>query len=354
MAWPAAIESALEAPAGARFYKSALQLNPYQYLVDNGKASRYPDEAAYNSAIVAKLQALAIEVVGIADHFRVKESAALADAIRAAGIVVFPGFEAMSKDGAHFLCLFDPTRDLAEIERTIGACGVHGSGKGATGTLDSQELLAKAREWRSVFVAAHVVAANGLLTTLKGTARANVWKSDDLLACSISGPIESTADGYRKILGNTDPAYSRDRPVAVLNAQDVSDPSDLDKPGSWCWIKASELTVDGLRQAFLDPDSRVRLGSEKEPEPHTEFVAIAWQGGFLDGVGFRLNENLNTLIGGRGSGKSTVVESIRFALGSQALGEESRKAHQGIVQKVLRAARVRTRHGAPTLRWAAR
>ena len=123
----------------------------------------------------------------------------------------------------------------------------------------------------------------------------------------------------------------------MINAQDVCSPSDFDKPGASCWIKMSEVSVEGLRQAFLDPDSRVRLTSDRLPEDHAEFVSIVWQGGFLDGAAIHFNENLNVLVGGRGTGKSTVVESLRYVLGLEPVGEEARKAHDGIVRHVLRS-----------------
>ena len=100
-----------------------------------------------------------------------------------------------------------------------------------------------------------------------------------------------------------------------------------------------EVSIDGLRQAFLDPGSRIRLNSKEEiytPDEHVEIVAIGWEGGFLDGVEVNLNPNLNVLIGGRGTGKSTVVESIRSALGLDPIGDEAHKAHDGIIRQVLR------------------
>jgi DNA repair exonuclease SbcCD ATPase subunit len=78
------------------------------------------------------------------------------------------------------------------------------------------------------------------------------------------------------------------------------------------------------------------LASDPVPEEHEEFLALTWQGGFLDGAAIHFNENLNVLIGGRGTGKSTVIESLRYVLGLEPLGEDARKAHEGIVRYVLR------------------
>lgn len=336
MGWSAAIEAALAAPAGARFRKCALQVNPFQYVIEHGKKTAFADEAAYNASMVKALLAEKVEVIAVTDHYRVRTSVSLWTAAVAAGIVVLPGFEAVTKEGVHFLCLFDPSKSAEAIERAIGACGVHGDGIGAVGELDSIELLEKGKGWGAVFVAAHVVANGGLLVTLKGASRAAVWRHELLMACSLPGPASAAQDAHRNILRNTDKAHHRPRPVAIVNAQDISAPGDVAGPGASCWIKVSEVTVQGLRQAFLDPESRVRLKSDAVPDPHTELLAVAWEGGFLDGVGFRLNENLNALIGGRGSGKSTIVESIRYALGLEPLGADARKAHQGIVKGVLR------------------
>jgi ABC-type cobalamin/Fe3+-siderophores transport system ATPase subunit len=66
-------------------------------------------------------------------------------------------------------------------------------------------------------------------------------------------------------------------------------------------------------------------------------VALVWEGGFLGGTRVHLNENLNVLVGGRGAGKSTIVESLRFVLGMSTDADEAKRLHEGIIQKVLRA-----------------
>ena len=148
------------------------------------------------------------------------------------------------------------------------------------------------------------------------------------------------------IVENKNPDYCRDYPVgeelaiAVVNARDIVKPNDLDDPSATCWIKMSEISVEGLRQAFLDPGSRIRLNpqeGELETQDHAELVAITWEGGFLDGAAVHFNPNLNVLLGGRGAGKSTVIESVRYVLGLEPIGEDALKAQQGIVRQVLRS-----------------
>src|SRR5579859_7746272 len=155
------IEAALKFPNGARFYRCALQVNPFEYLVRHQKQVSYKTEAAYNSAMVDACREAKIEVIGVTDHYRVKHSHSLVRAARAAGLWAFNGFEAVAKDGVHFLCLFDPDKDDV-LERFIGDCGVHSeSEKSPTGDKDTQELLDCAKTWGGICIAAHVAADGG-------------------------------------------------------------------------------------------------------------------------------------------------------------------------------------------------
>ena len=331
------LNTALALPNGTRFYRCALQVNPFAYLARHNRQTTFQSEEEYNAAIVDACLETGIEVIGVTDHYRVAESKGLVKASRAAGLFAFSGFEAVTKDGVHFLCLFDPDRDDM-LERFIGECGVRDTTKTSpTGTLDSTELLAQAKEWGSICVAAHVAADGGLLRKLNGQPRANAWKSPDLLACALAGPISDAPDNIRPILENKDVEHKRPRPVAVMNASDVNDPEDLKKDGASCFIKMSSVSVEALRQAFLDPESRIRLNSDPQAEPHAEFLAVTWEGGFLDDTAVHFNGNLNVLVGGRGTGKSTMIESMRHALGLEPIGEEARKAHEGVIRYVLRS-----------------
>jgi len=333
------IKEALSLPNGARFYRCALQINSFEYLKDHKKPTKFNDEASYNSAIVNACKENGIEVIAVTDHYRVRSAVHLWKAASEAGIYVLPGFEASTKDGVHFLCLFDPGKDVSALERIIGDCGIHDQKViSPIGKYDAIEFLAEAHRWGAVCVAAHVILTRGgLLAKLTGQSRANAWKSPHLLACSIPGPLAKAPDNFRSIIENIDTAHKRDRPIAIIDAIDVNDPKSLADPGASCWIKMSQVTAEGLRQAFLDPQSRIRLSTEPEPEEHAELVAMAWQGGFLDGVAIHFNENLNVFIGGRGTGKSTIVESIRYVLALNPLGDEARRAHEGTIRNVLKS-----------------
>lgn len=330
-----ALNEALQQPNGARFYRCALQVNPFAYHGRHGKQTGFNSESDYNAAIVEACRANHIEAIAVTDHYRVSDSMGLANAARTAGIFVFGGFEAASNDGVHFLCLYDPDKD-SSLERLIGQLGVSDHGAlSPNGDKNCIELLDCVRKQGGVSIAAHVAAGNGLLATLEGQPRMNAWKCADLHACALPGPVGDAPQNVRAILENKDSAHKREQRVAIINASDVNSPEDLADPRSSCFLKMSALSVEGLRQAFLDPDSRIRLHSDPPSEPHAEFIAMAWEGGFLNGMRLHFNSNLNVLVGGRGTGKSTVIESLRYALAIDPIGEEANKVHQGVLKHVL-------------------
>ena len=336
---------ARELPAGAVFHRCALQVNPPSYMPKFRGQGIRDDAATHVRTVVEKALEFGISVLAITNHNDV--SAVPAFKAEAAGrLHIFPGFELSSREGVHILCLYPPESSQKQLERYLGAFGITKiSPSSDLSRLSFEDILSKVREQGGVTVAAHATKANGLLSVLSGQARVNAWRNEHLLAIQIPGVVSDLPMAIRQIVENKNADYRRgdaaeeDLAIAVVNASDVVQPSDLEHHSATCWIKMSEVSVEGLRQAFLDPDSRLRLNpkeGELESEGHAELLSLGWQGGFLDGVHVDFNANLNVLVGGRGTGKSTVVESIRSTLGLDAVGDEARKAHDGIVRNVLR------------------
>ena len=57
-------------------------------------------------------------------------------------------------------------------------------------------------------------------------------------------------------------------------------------------------------------------------------LGIAFDGGSLDKQVIGFSDNLTTLIGGRGTGKSALIEAIRFVLGQPISGLPDQLQHQ--------------------------
>jgi hypothetical protein len=79
-------------------------------------------------------------------------------------------------------------------------------------------------------------------------------------------------------------------------------------------FKMSERTFESLKVAMVECDARVRIEDELEQNV-PEIVGLKLTGGYLDGQSVHFSRNLNCIIGGRGTGKSTMFEAIRCLSG---------------------------------------
>ena len=331
-------------PSGARFFRCALQVNPHHYATTfQGQTSR-GNPPAHAQAIVDKAVEIGVSVLAVTDHNDVRGVDAFRDAADGRGITVLPGFELATAEGIHVLCIYSPEATAEQLGRFLGELGIRGTEPSSTLSEKSfDEVLEMVPAQGGITIAAHATHKNGLFKALQGQACINAWRNERLLAAQIPGPIEDLPQNFRQIVENRNPDYCREHPagerqaVAVVNAKDVATPDDLTEDSASCWIKMSGVSVEGLRQAFLDPESRIRLNSAPEPDEHTELVTLCWEGGFLDGAAIHFNQNLNVLVGGRGAGKSTVIESLRYVLAQEPLGDYAKSAHLGLVRHVLQS-----------------
>ena len=78
--------------------------------------------------------------------------------------------------------------------------------------------------------------------------------------------------------------------------------------------KMDAPSFEALRVALDDADARVRI-EDLIPQTVPMILGVRCEGGFLDGQAIHFSSNLNCIIGGRGTGKSTIFESIRLLAG---------------------------------------
>lgn len=294
----------------ASFYKCALQVNPYCYAEYRGENPM--SEEDYNAAILEKCRENHIDVVGLANHGNVDDSEKLRKKLGDNGVVVFPGFEIMSAEKIHMVCLFPETCTASELNRYLGSMGlgmaINGNETSTKTCLDIADMVEKAGGF---WYAAHITGDNGILKLGKLN---TVWQSEKLVAAQIPDSKENVDSNYKNIISNKDPQYKREKLPAYINACDIDKPEDLDKESATTLIKMSELTFANFVIAFKDPDSRIRLNSELEKGYQSSICALNVFGGYLDGLTIEFSDNLNAVIGGRGTGKSTIINLIRYAL----------------------------------------
>ena len=336
--------------AGARWIRAALQVNPFTYEGRNSPKKFFSDEAAYNSALLDTCQEMGISMIAVTDHWCVDSAAGLIAAAEDRGIVALPGFEANSSEGIHILVIFEAGTPIATIDAAIGRCGATpGCNNGTTG-----EPFAKIMEHMTAAgalpVPAHVnVESAGLLTTRSGQPLAMMILHEDLHAIGVSPNAELAKDQEAVVNGSG--IFERVHPLAVIHADDVMGPRQLRQPGASTWFKVSSCSLESLKLAVRTPETRVSL-DDPQSKPQPRIKSVSWVGGYFDGVTVPISSDLTALIGGRGAGKSTVIESIRYALEIQPISAQMVRDHKAIVDQVLNVGtivRVEVESVAPTL-----
>ena len=317
----------------ACFWRCALQVNPVGYNSAYRGNEHGLSEADYNQALLAKCLELDIKVVGLADHGSVDSVDTLRNVLAPHGIVVFPGFEIASTEKIHMVCLFpeDTTKD--QLNRFLGSLQLTDpEEKVRPSRLGCIQLAETIKGLGGFWYAAHATQASGILFQKS----VHTWQRSDLVkAAQIPGAIDDLPPEYKNIVQNTDPNWKRERPIAVINAKDVAKPADLDDASATCWIKMTKPTFDAFKVAFLDPESRIRLNSQKTEVTAGEIVSMSIAGGYLDGVEIAFSRHLNTVIGGRGTGKSTLLECLRYVLDIPPKGKQAQKLHLEIIKENL-------------------
>jgi chromosome segregation protein len=144
---------------------------------------------------------------------------------------------------------------------------------------------------------------------------ANFYKTMPCVGGYTDGPVSNFGTGNHSIVNGKNRDYGF-KSIAVFQTSDNRrrDHADLGKHTTW--VKWSEPTAEALRQACLAKESRL---SHEEPElPSLWITSMSVSNSkFLGRLNVDLNQQYNAVIGGRGTGKSTILEYLRWALCDQ-------------------------------------
>lgn len=320
----------------AKFWKCALQVNPAGYIAYRGDDHGMTEEQ-YNQELVQIAKENDIKVIGLADHGNVDGVDAIRTLMHENDILVFPGFEIASSEKAHFVCLFPEDTTTTKLNRYLGSLELLDPEDGVRPSrLSAEQLLKKVEEELNGFAfAAHCTDDNGVLYRKLN----HVWQNPLLKAAQIPGALDelknNEGNGYRQILLNKTPEYKKEVPIAIINAKDAATPEDLANPKASCLIKMTRPCFESFKLAFQDWKSRVRLNSDVSEKHYSRIESLKVTDGYLDGVQIEFSEHLNAVIGGRGTGKSTLLECIRYTLQLKPIGKNAQRQHDEIIKENL-------------------
>ena len=132
----------------------------------------------------------------------------------------------------------------------------------------------------------------------------------------VDGGVAKLGQGNRNILDGKDKAYGNKR-IAVFQTSDTRRDDHRDLGSNPTWVKWTVPTAEALRQACLAQESRISHVQPALPSCHVEGISVT-NSLFLGPIEVDFNPQYNALIGGRGTGKSTMLEYLRWGLCDQA------------------------------------
>ena len=288
------------------------------------------DDSYFVSNYVNALKQKGIHLGVITNHnkFDYEEYRQISSLARRNEIYLLPGTElsvAEGEGGIHVLIIFNEkwlddkafhiTQFLNSIfpGKTPNEYENNGS-RGDKHLIEIVEMLeAHVLNGRDFFlIFAHVEAERGLWSELGNNRLADIGKQD----------------GYKKVREHVlglQKVRTRDREAEVrklwgdwfpakVEGSDCKSIEDIGRdPG--CWLKIGEFTFEAVKFALMDHKYRVACNDPGQPQhSYIKNISFKCNGGFLGEQDVFFSHELNTLIGIRGSGKSAILETLRYVM----------------------------------------
>ncbi|MEP6821945.1 MAG: TrlF family AAA-like ATPase [Chthoniobacterales bacterium] len=307
---------------GAQFRRADLHIHSYR----EGGSHDVSDEQMTPEAIVDMALAESLQVIAVTDHNTIGNvRRAVAHAV-GKELLVVPGVELSTAQG--HLLIYCPTPEL--LDGFYGRLDISGDKKTCLNSV--AQCLKLAEEFDGFGICAHIDLGGGLEQAHPkfDAFKQGILNAKNLLALEIAAAANVTwfshsdeNDDRRKCarlrckqLGHED-----DIELPKVMASDAHSLAALGKNAAgnrrMTRMKMESLSFDSLRIALLDGAARVRL-EESIPLNVPRFVGLKLEGGFLRDQVVHFSSNLTCIIGGRGAGKSTMLESLRACSGNTA------------------------------------
>jgi chromosome segregation protein len=280
------------------------------------------EENQFVAQFVEKLKQTNIGIGVITNHnkFEYGEFKALRKKALKEDIFLLPGVELSVNDGAngiHLLVIFsdawinngddhiNPFLTASFAGKTPNQYENENGRSNDSLTVTLEKLQGYHKDFFVIF--AHVEQKSGLWEEMKGERLEDLGANPVFQRHTLGFQKVRTHDERQKVkewLGNTFPAE--------VEGCDAKSLESIGK-GESCYLKLGEFSFAEVKYALLDKLNRV--AKEIPKCQHSHIRSVTFEGGVLNNQTIHFSPELNSLIGIRGSGKSSILEAIRYALG---------------------------------------
>lgn len=310
---------------GAKFYKADLHIHSYG---EDGSFD-VTDTTMTPENIVDTAIEKGLSIISITDH---NEEQNCKKAIKYAedkNILVIPGIEVSTLQG-HLLVYFEKYEELKNFRGKLTI-----SDDKETCTQGIVDCLNFAKQFDGFGILAHIDLDSGFEKTIGrfDPKMSAILKHDCLCGLEISD--KSGIDLYTERDASKDVQdrmHLLNQRIEFLDLEKdfefpklmSSDAHTLDRLGTnasgekkLTRIKLDTLCFHAFRIALISSNSRIRI-ENLIPEKLPRFVGMSLNGGLLANQSIHFSNNLTCIIGGRGAGKSTMLEALRVGSGNNS------------------------------------
>lgn len=328
---------------GSEFRKWDLHIHS-PYTVLNNQFDKLSDGSPDVEKFIQKIKDEGISAVGLTNYFNFNDDDfRLKDRLNKEGIATFLNLEIRlsyinkSDQLFDYHIIFDNKLPDIIIKNLLGQLKANiGSTNKSFNTLTNSEIenvanidlsqllkvLNNDKELNGRFLTGFLSRGHGSATSdsdpKNGAVYENICVNSDFLihsSCDNPATCKDKKCKHNNIL--VDRKFWLDKSPYVRPLLQSSDSHSLEQIGSkYSWVKA-DLTFDGLGQIKYEPEYRISVEKEKPTLEKDELVIDKI---LYNGQDIYLSENLNTIIGGRSTGKSTLLNSIAKKLGRELNG----------------------------------
>lgn len=243
---------------------------------------------------------------------------------------VFYGIEVcVSADLTHILIIFDDKMGVRDIEDAVICCLDLTRDKwGNTEQYVTEDNLKKLcnNYGNSIFVIPAHFASN------KGLGKSNIHAIKRYQEFIKFSAIEVRNNEDVREYNNKVSAGAINQATLITGSDNPSS-RDMTKHSvegfgkAFTWVKVSELSFEGLRQVFIDHEYRCinwlqlqEFGEDYNPNEisYNYISGMNFKGiSHMTDLDMRFSPHLNCIVGGRGTGKSTIVDAINYGVGNE-------------------------------------
>lgn len=285
------------------------------------------EDNSFVSDYVNKLNEEKIGVAAITNHnkFDLNEYKALSKKSKKQEIYLLPGVELSVNDGAngiHCLVIFNPLEWLDNgndyinhfITQTFAGKQnfENENGRSNDNLIETIKKL-DAFEKDYFIIMAHIESGSGFYKELNGGRISELGKQPIFRKAVLGFQKVRTRDIIDKLnlwLDNDLPAFVEGSDAK--NIDEIGTGNTVNKVTQKTYLKIGAFNFEAIKYALLD--QKYRQATETTGPINGYIKSISFKGGKLDGSTLHLNHSMNNLIGIRGSGKSSILEAIRYSL----------------------------------------